>query len=336
MPASDPPRGHSATSWTDWAQSIVNGAVGDYLHARQNGLGIAMAFYAHGRPLPPTREALLQAHPQPTGKLCVLVHGLGCNEGIWGFPDPAHPGSASSYGLALHAQLGFTPLYVRYNTGLSIAQNGRRLAELMAALLEAYPLPVTEIVLIGHSMGGLVIRHACHHGVQADAAWAGHVRQVFYLGSPHDGAPLAMISHLAGEVLAAVPNPITRLIGDIVNLRSQGVKDLRAAPFLHNDDASGPWADAPPGAVPWLTSAEHYMVFGTLTDDPQHLVAVLFGDGLVLVPTMPAAPSDGAGPYPIPRDHIACFPRTDHLQLARDPAVCRRILEWCAAYTRSD
>lgn len=326
------PSSGCATPWSAWAQSIINGAVGDHLHASQNGLGIAMALYAGNRPLPLTREALLRAHPRPTTKLCVLVHGLACNEGSWAYPDPAYPERDTSYGAGLAADLGYTPLFVRYNTGLAIGRNGAHLADLLAALLAAYPLPVDELLLIGHSMGGLVIRHACHLGSRRADAWVGRVRQVFYLGSPHDGAPLALLGDIATQVLHAVPNPITRLIGDIFNLRSQGVKDLRAAPLL--DAADHPHA-APPQTVPWLTSAQHYLVVGTLTEDPQHLVATLLGDGLVLVPFIPATPPGGEAPYPILRDHVACFSRTDHMQLARDPAVYRQIRTWCADYDRS-
>lgn len=322
MPEHDPPHPGGSTPWTTWAQSIVNGAVGDYLEASQNGLGIAMAPYVAGRPLPLTREAIVAAYPRPTERVCVLIHGLGCNEGVWAFPDPERPEAHTSYGAALHAEHGYTPIYVRYNTGRAIAENGLDLAALLATLVEVYPLPVAELLLIGHSMGGLVIRHACHYGLERGEPWVALVRRAFYLGSPHEGAPLAMLAHTAAGVLSAVPNPITRLIGEIFNLRSQGVKELRAAPFIA--DGSDPRR-----TVPWLPSAEHYMIFGTLTEDPQHLVALLLGDGLVLAPAIATTPIAAGAPFPIPRERVACFPRTDHMQLARDPAVCRQIRQWC-------
>jgi triacylglycerol lipase len=288
-----------------------------------------MAPYVAGRPLPVTREALGGAYPQPTARLCVLLHGLACNEGVWAFPDPDRPGELTSYGAALHAEFGYTPIYLRYNTGRSIAHNGRDLVALLTALVDAYPLPVDELLLIGHSMGGLVIRYACHLGAAGGAAWVPLVRRAFYLGSPHEGAPLAMLAHTAAAVLTAVPNPITRLIGDIFNLRSQGVKELRTAPH-HADDAGARTA------LSWLPSADHYLVFGTLTEDPEHLVALLLGDGLVLAPDISDGPHHPDAPFPIPREHVACFPRTDHMQLAHDPAVCRRICRWCAGGERSD
>jgi pimeloyl-ACP methyl ester carboxylesterase len=313
------PSSSCATPWPAWVQSIINGAVGDYLHAAQNGLGIDMALYVGNRALPLSREALLRAHPQPTAKLCVLVHGLGCNEGSWAYADPERPGYETSYGAGLAADLGYTPLFVRYNTGLAIGSNGVLLADLLADLLAAYPLPVEELVLIGHSMGGLVIRHACHEGALRDAAWLRHVQQLFYLGSPHHGAPLALLSDLTAQILHAVPNPITRLVGDIFHLRSQGIKDLRAAPLQAAEHPDVP------AALPWMAGVRHHLVVGTLAEDPEHLLAALLGDGLVPVP--PAPPLG-------PGDQLACFPRTDHLQLARDPAVYRQLRQWCAADPR--
>ncbi len=52
------------------------------------------------------------------------------------------------------------------NTGLHISDNGRRLAELLDRLDGCWPVPVEEILLVGHSMGGLINRSACHYGME--------------------------------------------------------------------------------------------------------------------------------------------------------------------------
>ena len=285
--------------------SIVNGCFGDYLSQRDNGLAIDMAFYQHNRPLPLTSEALREAFPAPTGKLCVLLHGLCCHEGSWDYPD----NPARSYGSALQADLGFTPLFLRYNTGLPIPYNGKALDTLLEQLLAAYPLPVEELVLLGHSMGGLVLRGACHFGAERGAAWVGKVSRVFYIGTPHEGAALEQVGHLVNSILHAVPNPITHLIGNVANQRSQGIKDLRHGTVL--EGAAGV------AAVPWLAGAQHYMIAGTVTDDPEHLAAKLFGDGLVQPPQ--------AG------ENVCLFPGIDHMQLAHDDAVYEQIKTWCAS-----
>jgi triacylglycerol lipase len=154
-------------AWVDLAISALNGAVGDALHARGNGLAIAMAFHDTDGPLALEPDALAAALPAPTGKLCILVHGLCVNERVWRYrEDPT-----LDYGRLLQRDLGFTPFYLRYNTGLHISQNGRRLAALLEQLFRAYPRPVEELTLIGHSMGGLVLRSACFYGVEAGHAW---------------------------------------------------------------------------------------------------------------------------------------------------------------------
>ena len=299
---------NATTSMAHWgaaAASFLNGCFGDYLNGKNNGLAIDMAFYRDNRPLEMTPAALGAAWPTPSGKLCVLVHGLCCNEWSWDFPG--HP--AATYGSALHRDLGYTPLLLRYNTGLPIPYNGQLLDALLERLLAAYPVAVDDLVLIGHSMGGLVLRAACHYGAAREAAWVARVSKVFYLGTPHEGAGLEQFAHLMTKMLHAVPHPVSTLVGDIANQRSQGIKDLRHGTLLEAGEFTA--------SVPWLASARHYLIAGTLTDDPAHLAAQLFGDGLVQPPQ--------AG------ENVKLFPGVDHMQLAHDDAVYEQIKHWCAS-----
>lgn len=307
--------------WTEWGVSVLNGMVGDYLRERGNGLAVETAFYHENRPLLLTPDDLRRVHPTLTAKLCILVHGLGCNEGIWSFPDDG--GTPVTYGGLLQQELDYTPFYLRYNSGLPLAANGERLAGLIEELLRCYPTPVHEIVLIGHSMGGLVLRGACHCATRQAYGWVDKVRHAFYLGTPHEGADLERVGHVATTVLAAVPNPITRLIAKILNRRSQGVKDLR---FSHRLAEEGLADEPEPGRnvgrkpTPWLAHARHYVMGGTLTDDPRHWLAVLLGDALVRAPR---------AVEPLPNVSIELLPKMHHLQLAHDARVYRQIKSWC-------
>lgn len=292
-------------AWSATATSILNGCIGDFLTHRDNGLAIDMAFHRRGKPLTLTADSLRAEWGMPTRRLCVLLHGLCCHEGVWNYPDDP----ARSYGNALRDDLGYTPLFLRYNTGLPIPYNGKLLDRLLEELLLAYPEPVDEIVLIGHSMGGLVLRGACHFGAERGAAWVGKVSRVFYIGTPHEGSALEQVGHLVNSILHAVPNPITHLLGDVANQRSQGIKDLRHGTVLNGV--------AGIAAVPWLASAQHYLIAGTVTDDPEHLAARLFGDGLVQPPQ--------AG------DNVRLFPGLGHMDLAHDEAVYGQIRTWCAS-----
>lgn len=313
-----------AQGWATAAVSIVNGFFGDYLSVRQNGLAIDMAFYQDRRPLPLSPASLLRVHPQPSGKVCVLVHGLAGNEGVWAFPDPANPAQTTSYGARLHAEHGYAPLFLRYNTGLPIAANGQRLAALLDELLASYPTPIEELLLIGHSMGGLVLRSACHWGQQRQLPWVAQAARLIYLGTPHDGADLERLAHATTATLQAVPNPITRIIGRVLHQRSQGVKDLRFGAPLTSDGA----AQTPPPEAPWLATAEHLFLAGALNADVQHPATRWFGDGLVRISG--AAAVHGQPPAPTaPAAQVQVLPRVHHLQLTRDPAIYEQISAWC-------
>jgi triacylglycerol lipase len=290
----------TAQAWPERGVSILNGMLGDYLHKRGNNLAIAMSFRHRGLPLELTEAGLRAAHASLSTRLCVLVHGFCCNESVWTFPGSATPGD--SYGSRLERDLGYTPFYIRYNTGLPIAENGTHLANMLHDLVSAYPLPVDEITLIGHSMGGLVMRSACDSSRTEAAGWQGIVKRAIYVGTPHDGADLERFAH------------VTRLIGDILNLRSRGVKDLAAG-----------HVQAESGTQPWLASARHHLLMGTLTKDPEHPVGRIFGDALVRVPRA-GAPSAGQESSP----DIIVFPGVHHLALAHDESIYRCIRQLCA------
>jgi len=313
----------------EWGISVLNGMIGDYLHHRRNGLAIEMACYHQNRPLALTTESLLQAHPNPTTKLCILLHGLGCNEGIWTFPTTSPTDPASSYGMLLQQEMGYTPFYLRYNTGLPVADNGKTLANLLDALLNCYPAGIEDMVLIGHSMGGLVLRSACHYGVQQACRWVDKVKRVFYLGTPHDGAALEQVGYMAVTVLQTVPNPITRLIGNILDRRSRGIKDLRSGNWLAEDGLGDDLEIGHRQDMPWLAHARHYLLMGTLTEDPDHALTLLLGDALVRLPRAYRQTPQAADSNPVSNLHIKLFPKVNHIRLAHDPGVYEQIKLWC-------
>jgi pimeloyl-ACP methyl ester carboxylesterase len=289
---------------------------GDYLQRRGNDLAITMSFRHGGRPLALHEASLRAAHGALSPKLCVFVHGYCCNESIWAFP-PSADLPDGSYGTRLQRDCGYTPFFLRYNTGLPIAESGRHLAKLLQALVAAYPLPIEEIVLIGHSMGGLVIRGACDPARAETKSWLKHVKRIIYIGTPHDGADLERFAHMTTGTLQAIPNHVTRLLGDILDLRSRGVKDLRQGKPLSDN-----------GPLPWLASANHYLLVGTLTKDPEHPVGRLFGDALVRVPRADTKTA-GKTASEVSSPQITVFPGVHHVRLAHDAAVYRCIRKIC-------
>jgi len=311
------------------AIAILNGAVGDHLARSGNGLATEMCFVADGRELPLEREALSRAHPAATRRVAVLVHGLMCTEGVWTHAE------GGDYGSMLARDLGFTPLYLRYNSGLSIAENGTSLAALLKRLVAAYPAPLEEIVPVGYSMGGLVVRSACHVASLADdLTWLPRVRRAIYVGTPHLGAPLERVGRLVSKVLRAVDDPYTRLAAELADLRSDGVKDLGNADLRLEDRASR----ARDGArlsirderhpVPLLPGIEHYLVAGSLSTDPR--LAWLFGDSIVPLGSATYGGCVDAATFALPPEHVKIIGGASHVDIAHDERVYQHLLRWCA------
>jgi len=322
--------------------AVLNGLIGDYLARTENGLAIGMSFYRDGRALAPTREAWRAAYPNASDRVCVLVHGMMCDEAFWAGPD------GSDYGVRLERDLGYTPLYLRYNTGLAIADNGRALQQLMAAVPALYPRPIREILLIGYSMGGLLVRSACHFaalagapGAQADAPgaqadsmtgarWLDLVRRAIYIGTPHAGAPAERVGRMVARVLTQIDDPYTKLIAEIGNLRSAGLRDLGDADLRHEDRAQQAERLSLRDArhpVPLLASIQHYLIAGSLFAQPY--LAALFGDSLVPVSSATAQRLRLAQVEAIPAAHVRVLSGLGHFALARDPEVYAQIKIWC-------
>ena len=198
--------------------AVDNGVLGDYLEETANPLAIEMQLRHGGRALDLSRDALRAAIPAATSKLVVLAHGS-C------MTDAQFMRAGHDHGAALARDLGYTPVYVRYNSGRHISTNGAALAALLEQLVAAWPVAVEELVVVGHSMGGLVARSACHAAVARGDRWFEHLRALITLGSPHHGAPLERGGNWIDRLLEL--SPYTAPFGALGRIRSAGVTDLR-------------------------------------------------------------------------------------------------------------
>ncbi len=303
---------------------VLNGLLGDYLERTQNGLATDMQCVHSGEPLPLERAALERAHPNASSRLVVLVHGSMCTESVWKMAD------GSDFGSRLARDFGFTPYSVRYNSGLAIPDNGEALARLLESLRLAHPVPVDEIFPIGFSMGGLVIRSACHVASVEGHGWLPLVGRAVYVGTPHRGALLERVGRVFTKLLKSIDDPYTRLVAQIGDLRSDGVKDMGDADLRHDDRqrriASIGLRD-PVHPVPLLDGISHYLVAGSLSSHPK--LAALFGDALVPVPSATDGHCGSADSFALPPSHVKLLTGVAHLELARHPDVYAQIRAWC-------
>lgn len=299
LPPGDAPPGRLAGG----VRSALNAAFGDHLAQMGNVLAIDMALYRHDAPLAIETAALADAFPDSGGRLCLFVHGLAFDEHCW---LPANEGEID-FGRQLLADFALEPLYLRYNTGLPIAGNGERLAMLLDRLVACWPVPVRELVLVGHSMGGLIARAACERAAADGLPWLQSLRMLLCLGSPHLGSPVERLGELAGQALKR--SRITAPLGHMADARSQGIKDLRHGP----------------GANPATPHAVALRFIGsTLTDDVEHPLADWFGDGLVTLGSATEHPVTG-------NVESARLGGIAHMGLTCDARVYARIKDWLQA-----
>jgi pimeloyl-ACP methyl ester carboxylesterase len=294
-PLSTEPRGAAALA-------AICGLIGDELERTGSDLHEPMSVRVRGRAVEPA--AVDAPH------LVVFLHGLFETEFAWRY------GGRETYGARLARELDCAPVFLRYNSGRHISENGRSLAD----LLEAWPGEVDRISLIGHSMGGLVARSACHLANERGDAWVRRVRHIVTLGAPHRGAPLVEALHVAAAALAAVPE--TRPFAALLRRRSAGIRDMRRGSLVDED-----WRDRDPDAlraaacreVPFLDGALHCFVAATITRGARHPVARLIGDWLVL---------ERSASYRA--QHALHVGGAHHLALLNHPEVYERLRELLA------
>ena len=205
--------------------AALNGVLGDHLVTSRNPLAISMRLRRNGQALE-AGPALAEAIPRPGGKLLVLAHGLCMNDLQWDRKGHDH-------GAALARDLGYTPVYLHYNSGLHISTNGRAFADLLESLVARWPAPVEELAILGHSMGGLVARSACHYGREAGHAWPRHLKKLVFLGTPHHGSPLEVGGNWVDVLLGT--SPYTAALARLGKIRSAGITDLRYGSLLDED-----------------------------------------------------------------------------------------------------
>jgi pimeloyl-ACP methyl ester carboxylesterase len=324
--------------------AILNGAVGDYLDRRGNGLATpfgAVAPSQGGRPVAATAAGFAEAFPAATSRVVVLLHGLMCTELDWRYTVDDQ---TTDYGASFAKDFAATPVYVRYNTGLSIPENGAHLSSFLEKLVAEFPVAVEEIVLLGFSMGGLVVRSACHVAATAleTPAWLPLVKSCFYVGTPHRGAPLERLGRIATRLLGRIPDPYVRLAATLGDLRSAGIKDLGDADLTDahsRQEKRLTLLENPAHPVPLLPALKHHFIAGTLSEDP--LLSRVVGD--VMVPVTSATHGQSI-PREIPGRRDGGRPSTDHavailtrradgsqmahMDLAHDPQVYEQIRAW--------
>jgi PGAP1-like protein len=304
--------------------AALNGVLGDYLAASSNPLAIPMRLRRNGRPLRLSRQALAGKFGRPSARVAILAHGLCLSDLQWHRKGHDH-------GAALARDLGYTPIYLHYNTGLHVSSNGRVFSGLIEVLLEQWPVAVKELVIIGHSMGGLVSRSACHYGALAGHDWPKRLRKLVFLGTPHHGAPLERGGHWVDVILGV--SPYTAPFARLGKIRSAGVTDLRHGNLLDEDwEGRDRFAHAQDlrQPVPLPKRVQCYAIAATTGSRAGDLGDRVLGDGLVPVDSALGRHADPRRALEIPESRQWIGYGMNHLDLLSHPEVYAAMKRWLA------
>lgn len=306
----------------DAVLAALNGVLGDYLAASDNPLAITMRLRRDGRPLVLQRAALAAALPDANGKLLVLAHGLCMNDLEWNRREHDH-------GAALARERGYTPVYLHYNSGLHISTNGKLFDTLLDTLVEQWPVPVEELVILGHSMGGLVARSACHVAAGQQRTWLNALRKMIFLGTPHHGAPLERGGnwfHVLTDI-SSYTAPFSRL----GKIRSAGITDLRYGALLDQDwEGRDRFANAPDqrSAVTLPKNVQCCTIAATTGKQAGDLSDSLIGDGLVPLNSALGWHQDATLNLSFAPENQWIGYEMNHLDLLNRPEVYQQLLAW--------
>lgn len=303
--------------------AALNGVMGDRLADQGNPLALPMTLLHEGVPLNPSAPRIPH-DVQP--RLLIVLHGLCMNDLQW---SSVQQGQQINLATAAAQALGATPLFLRYNTGRHIADNGRELSQQLELLVARWPVPVTQISLLGHSMGGLVARSAVRAAQTAALNWPAHLRHLVTLGTPHHGAPLERAGHWVHAVLGALRH--TAPLATLARLRSAGITDLRHGQVSDHTPTDGdrftyPEDRRPP--LPLPASVACFAVAATLAGPRSRLTERVLGDGLVPLRSALGQHDDPVRQLAFGQEHQCVVYRTSHLGLLSSPAVAKQLQRW--------
>lgn len=303
--------------------AAVNGLIGDELRMLDDPQAIKMSIRKDGDDVVATPFPLRQVYPTASSHLVVFVHGLCEDDESW---SRRQKSVGNTYLERIAEDTDGTPVLLRFNTGLNVSENGRHLDVLLRQLIDAWPVDVTRMTLVGHSMGGLVVRAATNYATAGGELWPQLVKDIVCLGTPHTGARLEKVVHLGSKLLRFWPESAP--FRTILETQSGGVVDLRHGYISHDEwegqDLTSQWGLDRIAAAP-LPHAEYHFVAATLGATRNHPLSAVLGD--LLVHFSSATGMGKHGPV-VEGARFEYLPSVDHYTLLNHPQIGDWLVDW--------
>jgi pimeloyl-ACP methyl ester carboxylesterase len=302
--------------------AVLNGVLGDHLESTQNPLAISMVFRHSGKTLLLERQVLSEAIPNLNGRILVMAHGLCMNDLEWKRRKHDH-------GEALSRDRGYTTIYLYYNSGRHISINGKEFSEQLETLVQHWPVPIEELVILGHSMGGMLARSAFHYGSLSAHHWPAYLRKLVFLGTPHHGAPLERGGNWFHVIVDN--STYTAPMSSLGKIRSAGITDLRYGNLLDQDwDKHDRFAHVGDQrtCVPLPGKVQCFAIAATTGKEAGDIRDRFLGDGLVPVKSALGQHENEEMNLLFPTENQRIEYGMNHLDLLNRREVYQQLLTW--------
>ncbi len=311
-----------ATDKKEALRSVLNGVIGNYLEKNNNPLKINMQFRHDAKAIPLNSKSIKKAYPTINGKILLMVHGSCHNDIQWTRKEHNH-------GTILAEELNKTAIYLHYNSGRHVSTNGQEFNELLEELIQHWPVPVEELIILAHSMGGLVSRSAFHYAQQQEQSWIKKLKKIVFLGTPHHGAPLEQAGNFLDVILEAIPyaKPFARL----GKIRSAGVTDLRYGNLLDED-----WEDSDRfkmqgdqrKSISLPEQVDCYSIAGVVGKKTKSISSKVLGDNLVSVKSALGQHKNPSRDLNFKKKNTWIAYESSHSELLSNPKIYTKIKSW--------
>ena len=315
--------GGSGTPEREIILAALNGFIGDRLNRNSNPLATSMSLHYQNQEL--SCQTPLSVS-DAKNKVLLLVHGLCMNDQQW---QTRNQEETFDHGAIVASKLNYSPVYLRYNTGLHISLNGRELSLRLERLFKHWPMPVQELAVIGYSMGGLLIRSALHYARQESLTWPNCLKNIIFLGSPHHGVPMARASNWLDHILGTTP--YTRPFVRLGQLRSEGMMDLRHGNLVDEDWQNHELYEKTPDSRQVIllpAGVACHTIAATTGDGNSVLAERLIGDGLVPLNSALGVHDDIEKSLMFEPASQKIIYGVNHLQLLSNPCAAAQMIEW--------
>ena len=286
--------------------SIINGVYGDQLLLTENELALGMRFFYQNQAID---SQLCSNLKSPSTKIMLFIHGLCMSHHCWGSDN-------KNLSSTMAETLGFTPIYLNYNTGLCIADNGQELSIQLEKIVDSWPVSVSHITLVGHSMGGLVARSTRYYGEKNNCHWINLNKTMASIGTPHVGAPLEKVAYQLEKLMQLSPYAIPFI--RLTKIRSQGIENLRHGEITATDNKF----------VPLPINVDYFALAATLNKQEKFTAEKILGDGLVTPNSAFGQGQDSARTLLIPTENKWLTYELGHNEMLTDEGVYQQLEKW--------